>query len=130
MGNDDRAKAVKEGLKLTALAAGGFGARVVWTMLRVVATLLIVSWLVHRFMIAPREEAYQKAMQSAAAHEQRNPAQSPSSLPSGKYRYHYDLSDEEKRKLLEAWPKQLAKVYVVVPQDPPYPTSVFQKRCG
>lgn len=108
---------VKEGLKLGAMAAGGLGLRVVWVMLRVLATILIVGWLVHYFLIAPREEAYQKAMQSAATHEQRNPPTPSSALPPGKYRYHYDFSDDEKRRLLEAWPKQLAKVYVVVPQD-------------
>jgi HAMP domain-containing protein len=116
MSNDERSKAVKETLKLTAMAAGGLAARTLWITVRTLLLFIAVMALVYRFVVVPRMDNYHKAMQSAAYSELRSNAPGATASP-GKYAYHYELTDEQKHKLLDAWSrKQITKIYVVMPQ--------------
>ncbi len=111
-----REKALREA-QAVAQVAGRAGARALWIVVRVVLLFIAVSALAYRFLVVPRLERYERAMHPQAAFATaRNEA--PAAEPeNGKYKWHYELSDAQTRKLIEAWPKEVTRVYVLSPDE-------------
>lgn len=111
-----RERAIREA-QAVAQVAGRASARALWSVLRVLLIFVAMSSLAYRFLVMPRMDFYQRQMQYSGYSNAGG-----QTLPNGvaqnrKYKWHYELTDAQKKKLVEAWPKEITHVYVLSPDE-------------